>query len=461
MSRPTKPDWLPDDTTGIETPSGSKQNTGWTSGEKPPFQYFNWFWNLVSRFLTIFDEAGYNVIIGSGDDDDYATFAAYLADSPTAGDRVLIKDDQVIAVATTVPSDITLKLQKGKKFTCAEDLAYVLVIEDNVTVEGDLLIDLTHTGTTSKVIDLNGSNIYIPNLIITNDTGTITDVVYVHSSSACNFVEGVFDRGSGAVTDVVDNSSSLLSNHVSIREDAADVIYHATPLSIAGGGTGAISADVALTNLGLTATASEINTVCDGSTAKNSHTHALADGASDVTATFAEINTACDGDTAKNNHTHTLATGASDVTASAAEVNATAHDGKYSSCGLMLGDATAGRKIRSVVLSGTSGGGTFTVETINEFNGNVYGSEELSKSEVGTNFNLSAGGGYLTIKIGNVVGLISVCWLSTTTSTDFVVGGTISSNNIVVGFRSNAGNELDMTSLTGATTVLLSYVTSA
>lgn len=54
----------------------------------------------------------------------------------------------------------------------------------------------------------------------------------------------------------------------------------------------------------VTATAAEINTACDGSTAKNAHTHVLTSGATDVTATYAEINTACDGDTAKNSHTH-------------------------------------------------------------------------------------------------------------------------------------------------------------
>jgi len=49
----------------------------------------------------------------------------------------------------------------------------------------------------------------------------------------------------------------------------------------------------------ITATAAEINTTCDGSTAKNSHTHTLATGASDVTASAAELNQ-CDGKTLVN-----------------------------------------------------------------------------------------------------------------------------------------------------------------
>ncbi len=57
---------------------------------------------------------------------------------------------------------------------------------------------------------------------------------------------------------------------------------------------------------GLTATFAEVNTACDGSTAKNSHTHTAA-SLSDVSATGSEINTVCDGSTAKNSHTHTFA----------------------------------------------------------------------------------------------------------------------------------------------------------
>ena len=117
----------------------------------------------------------------------------------------------------------------------------------------------------------------------------------------------------------------------------------------------------------ITATAAEVNTVADGATAKNVHTHILASGATDVTAsaaevnkidgftgTFAdlnyakdlnatgvtptefdtaldgilatatEINTTSDGPTAKNNHTHLQATGATDVTATALEINTVA-----------------------------------------------------------------------------------------------------------------------------------------
>ena len=53
--------------------------------------------------------------------------------------------------------------------------------------------------------------------------------------------------------------------------------------------------DIDFTAIKSGATKIEINTACDGSTAKNSHTHALTDGATDVIATASEVNAACDG----------------------------------------------------------------------------------------------------------------------------------------------------------------------
>ena len=54
MSKPTtKPAWIPnDDPTKIIAPTESKQNTGWIAAEKPPFQFFNWFFNRVSKWIS-------------------------------------------------------------------------------------------------------------------------------------------------------------------------------------------------------------------------------------------------------------------------------------------------------------------------------------------------------------------------------------------------------------------------
>lgn len=54
MTRPlSKPEWIPNnDPDKIIAPSSSKQSTGWLRDEKPPFQFWNWFWNLVSQWIT-------------------------------------------------------------------------------------------------------------------------------------------------------------------------------------------------------------------------------------------------------------------------------------------------------------------------------------------------------------------------------------------------------------------------
>ena len=52
MSRPSeKSDW---GNTDVVAPSGSKKATGFLKLEKPPFQFFNWFWNLSSLWEDYF-----------------------------------------------------------------------------------------------------------------------------------------------------------------------------------------------------------------------------------------------------------------------------------------------------------------------------------------------------------------------------------------------------------------------
>ena len=68
MSKPaTKPAWIPDDDPAkIIAPSESKQNTGWLSGEKPVYQFFNWFFNIVSKWIAYLEEITDEVPIANG-----------------------------------------------------------------------------------------------------------------------------------------------------------------------------------------------------------------------------------------------------------------------------------------------------------------------------------------------------------------------------------------------------------
>jgi len=57
MARPTDlPRWEPPGS-AIAEPPEAKKDAGWgPTGEKPPFNFFNWFWNLVYLWLQHFDE---------------------------------------------------------------------------------------------------------------------------------------------------------------------------------------------------------------------------------------------------------------------------------------------------------------------------------------------------------------------------------------------------------------------
>jgi hypothetical protein len=51
-------DWISDDDTAkYIAPSAAKRLQGWIKEEKPPFQYFNWAWRLIDRWLQYFEDA--------------------------------------------------------------------------------------------------------------------------------------------------------------------------------------------------------------------------------------------------------------------------------------------------------------------------------------------------------------------------------------------------------------------
>jgi len=272
MAKPTTiPDWISDDDAAkIDTPSASKQAEGWLSGEKPPFQYFNWFWNAISKWIKWWDARTpeYNIAIDlEANEGDYETLVAYLADSPASGDRVRINIDQTLTVKMTIPAGIKLMTQKGVKIACATNLATALLeFGDTCETQGEFIIELSQTGTIVEGVAFNGDDNYHENIVIKNtSTGTLTTAFIVKASKKCNNVRGeVINSGGGTITNVLTDSSTLLSNHVNIRDGVNNIIHQGVDLPVVSGGTGAGTGAAALINLGLTAVAAEINTICDG-----------------------------------------------------------------------------------------------------------------------------------------------------------------------------------------------------
>jgi len=224
MSQPSeKINWIPtDDGTKIFSPSVSKRGTGWTAEEEPPFEIFNWCWNLLSKWLHWLQGCNaYNVVISSDANEyDYASLEAYIAAGAVAGDRVLLKNDQAVTAQITIPDNIELTLQKGKKFTCAANLAQVLEIGTGLKIKGDFVVEMSHTGTAVSIITYNGDKSHADNIIVKNtSTGTITNCFIINAAKTGNFSRGQTENtGGGTITNVLVDNSSLTTNDMIIRE---------------------------------------------------------------------------------------------------------------------------------------------------------------------------------------------------------------------------------------------------
>lgn len=167
-------------------------------------------------------EAEFNIIIDSADKGDYTTLAAYIADSPAAGDRVLLNlDEEITGTTMIIPANILLKQQKGKKLWCDEiALTTVLQFSDGVVTEGDLLLELSHTGTLPTAVSFNGDDNNHSNVVVKNtSTGTITNAFKLESGKDGNKARGEVLNPSGTVTNILTDSSGKMANDVVVRND--------------------------------------------------------------------------------------------------------------------------------------------------------------------------------------------------------------------------------------------------
>ncbi len=90
--------WIPNNTTGITTVPGGKLAIGWVSAEKPPFQYMNWFFNIVSQWINFAGWSSYDVVVGTTAGCSHASLAAAVADSAVGtNQRVLITQNATLA----------------------------------------------------------------------------------------------------------------------------------------------------------------------------------------------------------------------------------------------------------------------------------------------------------------------------------------------------------------------------
>ena len=144
-------DW---DATGeIVTPSAGRKTAGWLFNIKPPAQNFNWLWNLLGlqQFYSNAQVEDWIVIDSDADEGDYATIAAYIADAPAGGDRLLVKTSETVSAQLVIPNGITIKMLDGKTINSATNIATSIIkFGSNIIIEGVLGIITTQTGTTAN-----------------------------------------------------------------------------------------------------------------------------------------------------------------------------------------------------------------------------------------------------------------------------------------------------------------------
>ena len=214
-----KTNWIPDDTSNIVAPSAGRKLVGWLFNVKPPAEIFNWAWNLKSRYEDFFaaQVEDWIVIDSDADEQDYATLAAYLADSPSATDRVLIKTSQTLTAQMVIPSDRTLKFLDGASIITTSSIATsVLKWGSNIVIEGPLNIVINGTPTIGKICEYDGSNINGKIHILLTGAATVTTAHHINSGGKSNDIEGAYS-GATPTNYLADNSGND-SNMLEISE---------------------------------------------------------------------------------------------------------------------------------------------------------------------------------------------------------------------------------------------------
>jgi len=114
-----------------------------------------------------------------------------------------------------IPANISLEFLKGKKLWCDENLTTVLQFGNGIITRGDLLLELSHTGTVTTAVSFNGDDNNHNNIAVKNtSTGTVTNAFKVESGKQRNYIGGLaINSGGGSITNIfVDGSGNLLNS---------------------------------------------------------------------------------------------------------------------------------------------------------------------------------------------------------------------------------------------------------
>ena len=161
----------------------------------------------------------YNVIIDINGD--YPSVAAYIADSPQAGDRVLIRVNENLSSELIIPDDLELKRIPGTKFSVNSVGTPVIRFGDRVKTTGEFRLETNHTsGLIDKAFLLNGDDNHHENLILDiNNAGSVTHAFHLPVKKG-NYVQGrtIITGAGGISSELTDNSSNDLNDVIIIND---------------------------------------------------------------------------------------------------------------------------------------------------------------------------------------------------------------------------------------------------
>ncbi len=167
MAKPSYVDWIPDNTTGIATPPGAKLDVGWVSAEKPPYQYMNWLFNLLSQWVNFTGPGAPTVIVGDADFCTHATLADAVADTDVGTNiRVLLAESQSIsATINLTKAGWKIEALPGVTYTKSAVTTGISVQAANIEITrlrfaawstgGDKAVTYTAGGTYGRILFCN------------------------------------------------------------------------------------------------------------------------------------------------------------------------------------------------------------------------------------------------------------------------------------------------------------------
>jgi hypothetical protein len=170
MAKPDYVGWIPDNTTNIVEPPDGKKDAGWAPVEKPPAQYFNWLFNLLSQWVNFTGPGAPTVIVGSADYCTHATLAAAVADSGVGTNiRVLLTESaNISSTISLTKAGWKIEALPGVTYTKSAVATGISVAAANIEISrlrmaawstgGDKAVAFAAGGTYGRVLYCNFSS---------------------------------------------------------------------------------------------------------------------------------------------------------------------------------------------------------------------------------------------------------------------------------------------------------------